>query len=99
MLQTGLTTIPITENQDIELVNVTSVQIITAQANNQSVFINGVPLMETVETILPADGSVCPLVSLNIEFKEGLIPTSSPVCLIYLRIRKLLEKKCANHGG
>jgi hypothetical protein len=96
MLQTGLINIPVTTNQTIELENVTSVQIITGANNNQNVFINGVPLVDRIETILPADGTVCPSISLNIEFKESLIPTSSPVCLIYLRIRKLL--KCANNG-
>ncbi|MFC4817618.1 hypothetical protein [Flavobacterium sp. GCM10023249] len=96
MLQTGLTTIPVTTDQTIELENVTSVQIITGESNNQKVFINGVPLVDRLETILPADGTVCPSISMTIEFRDGLIPTSSPVCLIYLRIRKLL--KCVNNG-
>lgn len=98
MLQTGSTVIPITNNQTIELENVTSVQIITGETNNQRVFINGVPLIDRIENILQPDGTVCPTLSLGIEFKENLLPTGSPVCLIYLRIRKLLEKKCAEYG-
>lgn len=98
MLQTGFTVIPITNDQTIDLENVTSVQIIKGENNNQRVFINGVPLIDRIETILPADNTVCPSLSLSIEFKENLIPTTSPVCIIYLRIRKLLEKKCTNNG-
>jgi hypothetical protein len=98
MLQTGSTVIPITNNQTIDLENVTSVQIITGETNNQRIFVNGVPLIDRIENILPSDGTICPILSLSIEFKENLIPTGSPVCLIYLRIRKLLEKKCANNG-
>lgn len=96
MLQTVLTNITVTNNQTIELENVTSLQIIQDQTNNQRVFINGIPLIDRVETILPADGTVCKVVSLSIEFNQSLIPTSSPVSIIHLRIRKL--KKCASNG-
>lgn len=99
MLKTGFTVIPITDDYTLELKDVTSLRIVQDETCNQRVFVNGVPLIDRVENILPADGTVCPELSLQIQFQEALIPTGSPVKLIYVQIRKLLTEKCTNHGG
>lgn len=99
MLKTGFTVIPITDSQTIDLYNVTSVEIVQDETNNQRVFVNGSPVIDRRENVIPADGTICPFVSLNIDFQANLIPTGNPVKLIYLRIRKLIIENCTNNGG
>lgn len=99
MLKTGFTVIPITDDYTIELKNVTSLRIVQDQTCNQRVIVNGIPLIDRIENLLLADGTVCPELSLHIQFQENLIPTANPVKLIYVQFRKLLTEKCANHGG
>ena len=89
MLKTGLITLPITDDYLLEIQDTTMVRVIVDPTNTEQVIINDIPVVDRVELILPADGTVCEKLPIRVEFKNPLIPSQNPVKRIYIQYRKL----------
>ncbi len=91
MIKTALFSRMITDDDTITLENVTSLRVIVSEHNTQRVVINDIPVVNRVEDILQADGTVCETLELVIRFSEALIPTGSPVNQIWIQYRKIKQ--------
>lgn len=91
MLLTGFVTRPISDNSTITITDVTYLRVVVDESNTQRVLINGVAVLNRMEEILPADGTVCKELFLDIKFESPLLPTSTPVKQIYLQYKKLIK--------
>lgn len=97
MLKTGFVTLPITNDYPLTLRDVTVVMVVIGETNTERVLVNDVPVVERIEYLLPADGTVCKELYLDIKFETGQIPVSNPVRSIYLKYRKIINN-CQDNG-
>ncbi len=91
MLKTVNVTLPITDDYFLEIKNATIVRVIVDPTNTEQVIINDISVVDRMEELLPADGTVCEKFPLKIEFKNSLTPTASPIKRIYIQYRKLIN--------
>jgi hypothetical protein len=91
MLKTVLVSRMITDDNTITLENVTFLRVVVSENNTQRVIINDIPVLNRSEDILPADGTICDTLELNIKFLDALIPTGSPVKQIWVQYRKIKQ--------